>query len=88
MTTLTGYKVAKLANAALTEKGFAPIKPQMVYNYINNNLIPSVDVNGQKLVPADAATAWVAKFVARRTERIAESEVPAIEDLEGMQVVA
>jgi hypothetical protein len=64
-TVLTPYAVAKLANAELTKAGLTEIKPQMVYNYVKNNLIPSTD---GKIAKSDAE-AWIAKYVARKAAR-------------------
>jgi hypothetical protein len=65
---LTPYAVHKLVNAALAEQGLPPVKPQMIYNYVRNNLIPA---NHGRITQADAEK-WVAKYVSRRIARLAE----------------
>jgi len=60
---MTGYKLAKEVNKVLEMEGLAMIKPQMVYNYINNNLIPSyVSETGQMLVKHEDAMKWIKKY--------------------------
>jgi hypothetical protein len=54
---VTAYQIHKM----LRERGVER-KPQMVYNYLRNNLIPGVDVNGQRLVKIEDAVAWIEKF--------------------------
>lgn len=57
---VTGYRISKM----LSEKGVER-KPQQMYRYISQNLIPSHDVNGARLVSLKDANAFVAKFVAK-----------------------
>jgi hypothetical protein len=54
---VTGYKIAGM----LKDQGVTR-KPQMIYNYIRNNLIKSVEVNGQRVVELGVAEEWVLKF--------------------------
>lgn len=71
--TLTGYGVHTLANKQLQAVGLDKIPPQMVYSYIRNKLIPTVQVGDQTRVTREAADAWVTKFVANRQRRANES---------------
>ena len=64
---LTPYAVHKLVNVALKEEGLTEVKPQMVYNYVKNNLIPSKD---GRITQTDAE-AWVTKYVANKKARTA-----------------
>lgn len=57
---VTGYQIQKMLEA----KGVVR-KPQMIYNYIKNNLIKSQIHNGQKVVKIEDANAWIDKFVAK-----------------------
>jgi len=66
---LTPYQVHKLANVVLRSEGLTEIKPQMVYNYVKNNLIPAT--NGR--ITKTNADKWVAKYVANRKARLAEA---------------
>ena len=54
---VTAYAVSKM----LAEKGVQR-KPQMIYNYLRNNLIPSEIVGSQRLIKKADAEAFVAKF--------------------------
>jgi hypothetical protein len=69
MTTLTGYKVAKLTNQALADQGLAPIPPQMVYTYIRKGYIRSVVIGGQRLVTRRDANKWIRAHVLGAIER-------------------
>lgn len=69
MSDMTGYRVAKLANAELEKVGLKPIPTQMAYQYIAKGLIPSHVVNGQNLVTDVNACKWVARYVANRAEK-------------------
>jgi hypothetical protein len=60
---MTGYAIAREVNKVLETLSLATIKPQMVYNYINNNLIPSyVSEGGQTLVKREDALKWIKKY--------------------------
>jgi hypothetical protein len=59
---LTPYAVSKLVNTELETLGLPPVKPQMVYNYVRNNLIPA---SNNRITKSDAE-AWVTKYVARK----------------------
>jgi len=69
--TLTGYKIAQMANKILEMEGLAMIKPQMVYNYIKNNLIPTNGPNGT-VIDTDA-TKWIVKYVNAKKARQSQS---------------
>jgi hypothetical protein len=81
-THLTGYGVAKRANTALTDAGLPNIPPQMVYRYIDQNLIAHEVVGAQKLVPVADAEAWIEKYVTRRAERAAEYRASQVQHAE------
>jgi DNA-binding PadR family transcriptional regulator len=67
---MTGYKLAKEVNKRLEELSLATIKPQMVYNYINSNLIPSyVSESGQRLVKLEDAMKWIEKYASAKKSR-------------------
>lgn len=70
--TITGYKIAQQVNKVLETEGLATIKPQMVYNYIKHNLIPSNGPNGT-VIDLDA-TKWIVKYVKAKKERQTASE--------------
>ena len=61
---VTAYEISKMLKAQGVER-----KPQMIYNYLRNNLIPSEIVGSQKLVRKADAEAFVAKFVAKVTSK-------------------
>jgi len=65
--TITGYKIAQQANKILEMEGLAKIKPQMVYNYIKNNLIPTNGPGGT-VIDTDA-TKWIIKYVNAKKAR-------------------
>ena len=65
--TITGYKIAREANKVLEMEGLALIKPQMVYNYIKHNLIPSNGPNGT-VIDTDAFK-WIVKYVKAKKAR-------------------
>jgi hypothetical protein len=72
--TLTPIQVAKLAG----------VRPQMVYNYISNKLIPAHRNDaGKWAVNRADAEAWVAKYTARKAERVAAAEAKVAEELAG-----
>lgn len=79
--TLTGYKVAKLANTQLTEAGLNEIRPQMVYNYMKKGFIKTVEVDGQNKVEIEVAQAWIDAYIAKKTAKANEAEVEE-QDLE------
>jgi hypothetical protein len=60
VTHVTGYEIQKM----LKEKG-VDRKPQMIYNYIKNELIKSEVVGSQRLVKIEVANEWITKFVAK-----------------------
>jgi hypothetical protein len=66
---LTPYAVHKLVNVRLKEEGLNEVKPQMVYNYVKNNLIPSAH---GRITQSDAE-AWVEKYVSRKLARQSEN---------------
>jgi len=57
---LTAYQVCKL----LELRGVSR-RPQMIYNYVKNNLIPSYEVNGQRLILTSDAITWCEKFATK-----------------------
>jgi hypothetical protein len=59
---MTGYEVAKVVNQMLAARGLKAIPPQMVYNYMKNNLIPSE--NGR--ITPENAERWAERYVAKR----------------------
>mgnify|MGYP006295155021 CR=1 FL=1 len=61
---VTAYQIHKM----LQEKGIVR-KPQMIYNYLRNNLIATEIVGSQKLVRLDVAEAWIEKFVAKQATK-------------------
>jgi hypothetical protein len=68
--TLTGYQLAKAVNTLLAEENLSPIPPQMIYNYIKNNLIPTTSTpDGKKVIRMEDAEAWMHKYVTRRMEK-------------------
>jgi hypothetical protein len=71
--TFTGYGVARELNKALKIAGLGEVRPQMVYSYIQNDLLKHVVIGGQKRVTQADASAWISKFVANRKRRQAES---------------
>jgi hypothetical protein len=72
---LTGYQVAKLANASLKRHGLDEIRPQMVYRYISQKLIkPVIETEDGIRVSEEVALAWVDKFVGNRVRRANEAE--------------
>jgi hypothetical protein len=83
-TTLTGYGVARLANVELKAAGLKEIPPQMVYRYMDQKLITTVEVEGQRLVQVSDAEAWITKYVTKRIEKaINDGEAVAeVEELE------
>ena len=67
---MTGYKLASEVNKVLKMESLAEIKPQMVYNYINNNLIPSyTSKTGQTLVKYEDGMKWIDKYVNNKKTR-------------------
>lgn len=65
--TYTGYQLHKRVAKVLEEEGLKTIPPQMIYNYMNNKLIPwFVDPRGQKKIKEEDATKWITKYVAKR----------------------
>jgi hypothetical protein len=57
---VTAYRISKMLEA----KGVVR-KPQQMYRYVDQKLIASVVVDGQKLVRLSVAEAFVEKFVAK-----------------------
>ena len=66
--TITGYKIAQQVNKILEMEGLPTIKPQMVYNYIKNNLIPTNGPGGT-VIDTDA-TKWIVKYVNAKKARL------------------
>lgn len=55
---LTGYELAKTLNLMFDTN----IPPQMMYNYIRNNLIAVINVNGKKVITKDEAAKFLTKY--------------------------
>jgi hypothetical protein len=62
---VTPYEISKM----LKEKFGIERKPQMLYNYVRNNLIPSEIFETQRLVRKTDAIAWCEKFAAKVTSK-------------------
>jgi hypothetical protein len=75
MSTLTGYKLGKLVNVALEGEGLKTIPTTQIYRYFAQGLIPTVTVDGQRVVNEDDATAWITKYVARRVAKASAAVV-------------
>jgi hypothetical protein len=63
-TFVTPYRIAKM----LEEAG-VPRKPQQMYRYIAQNIIPSQNVNGQKLVTLEDAELFVSWFAQKHASK-------------------
>lgn len=64
-TWLTAYEVSK----ALNEASGKNTPPQMMYNYIRQNLIPVSVVEGKKRVQLNDAIAFVTKYTTRNATK-------------------
>jgi alanine dehydrogenase len=62
---VTPYEVAKILKA---EFGIER-KPQMIYNYVRNNLIETEIFESQRLIRRSVAMAWCEKFAAKVTSK-------------------
>lgn len=64
---ITGYQVHRLVNKMLETAGLATIRPQMVYNYMKQRLIPQDVASGR--VTRENAVKWAEKYVAAKKVR-------------------
>jgi hypothetical protein len=79
MKTVTGYKAAAMLNAKLASLGLpATVPPQMLYNYIRDGRIPSVVVDGQRVLTRRQALAWIRKHVKGSQARAAEARAAEV----------
>lgn len=60
---VTPYMISKMLKSSGIER-----KPQQMYTYVRNNLIPSEVVGTQRLVKIEDAEAFVVKFVAKHSK--------------------
>lgn len=60
---VTPYMIHKMLKSCGIDR-----KPQQMYTYVRNNLIPSEVVGTQRLVKLEDAEAFVVKFVAKHSK--------------------
>lgn len=52
----------------------AGCRPNMIYNYIRNGMLPSVEEHGRIMVPQEAADTWLKRYLERKALRHAWKE--------------
>jgi hypothetical protein len=67
---ITGYQLAVQTNKVLKSKGLKEIPTQMVYNYIRNHLIPTIETEDGVRIHVTAGQAWMTKFVQKREVKV------------------
>jgi len=70
MKTITAYKLAKLTNEDLKKEGLPEIKPQMIYNYVKNNLIKT---NEKGEILEEVGLAWKTKYITNKKARFSSN---------------
>lgn len=66
------YGASKILNAVLSEHGLPSTPPQMMYNYVRNNLILSTTINGKVLIDTTSTESpknfvnWMVRYLTKK----------------------
>jgi S-formylglutathione hydrolase FrmB len=68
---ITAYELAKQLNEAgkAADPNWKDRRPQQMYRYISQNLIPTIEENGQKKIEEDVAEAFISWFVGKHASK-------------------
>lgn len=82
MTSMSPYAATKIVNSWIADLGVdKKLPPQMLYTYVKKNYIPSVEVDGKKLVTeADLKTWFETKYAVKNLGRPATETVEVDEN--------
>lgn len=71
-TLVSAYGASKILNTILQENGLPTTPPQMMYNYVRNNLIVTTDVNGKKMIDVTSTESpknfanWMIRYLTKK----------------------
>jgi hypothetical protein len=63
---LSPYGAAKIVNLTLAEMGVdKKVPPQMMYNYVRQNILPTYELDGKKYLRVTEFRIWLEKYTSK-----------------------